>query len=609
MGTDSENILPNLVVVIPTLDEELHIGRAARSAFRLGHVIVVDCGSSDGTRRLATELGTEVVQHAWAGYSAQKNWALTHIAGRFDWVLFLDADEWIPDDLAAEIRVAVGSTLDGFHLPRRNVFEGRVLRHAWWYPDYQLRLFRTARGRFEDRLVHEHGIVEGRAGFLKSPLMHENLKGLDDFIRRHARYADLEAQEMLNVRSGGGQAHRSGRLFGSWPERRRFLKTRIWYRMPFRPAIRFFWMFVIKRGFLDGRPGLVYCQLIAAYEAMIDAKLLELERGLVVGAADRANDSDTPLPALSCPMCRGPLAQGSEAYGCALCGRTYPVVDGIAVLLADPTMSEHDEVDDHRPHDAADTVRSHKEAQAEHFDHAVTEEFEITRPHGTPRLYRFFLWEKFRRATLPIGSKVVGASALVVCGGSGMDAEYLARAGARVASSDISLGAARRTRERARRYGLAILPIVADVERLPFADRAFDLVLVHDGLHHLEHPGVGLAEMARVARRWVSVTEPSRALATSIAVKAGLAMDREEAGNRVGRLDPSEVGEELGNAGFRTIVAERYAMYYRHEPGSVFRALSLPGIFPVARAMWRLGNAVLGRAGNKMVVLAERDDT
>ena len=195
---------------------------------------------------------------------------------------------------------------------------------------------------------------------------------------------------------------------------------------------------------------------------------------------------------------------------------------------------------------------------------------------------------------------------LTVCGGSGMDAEFLAREGARVVASDLSLGAARRTRERARRYGLDITPIVADVERLPFADGTFDLVLVHDGLHHLERPELGLAEMARVARQWVSVTEPARATITAIAVRAGLALDREEAGNAVARLSTSEVVDILRSAGFRPLVAKRYAMYYKHEPGTASRALSRRPIFPLVRASWQVANKLIGWAGNKMVVVAER---
>lgn len=598
----------NLVVVIPTLNEELHIARAVKSARQLGPVVVVDCGSTDRTQGLAIELGAEVVEHQWEGYAAQKNWALSQIAHRADWVLFMDADEWIPAELAREIRTAIASPFAGFHLPRRNVFEGRVLRHAWWYPDYQLRLFRTDRGRFEDRLVHEHVIVDGSAGFLTNPLMHENLKGLDAFLDRHARYADLEAREIIKDRSGQTAGQRRGRLLGTWPERRRFLKTRIWYQLPARPAVRFVWMFFIKRGFLDGRQGLVYCQLIAAYEAMIDARLLELERGSSGTAAARAGrDPASALPRLVCPDCREPLSGMRNALACPTCRQLYPVTDGIPVLLPYPGAAAHN------THDlaAADEPEgigrdSHKVAQQAHFDDKVDEEFEVTRPHGTPRLYRFLVREKLRRATRPLGHDPDGSTALTVCGGSGMDAEFLARAGWVVISSDISLEAARRTRARAQRYGVRITPVVADIEHLPFADASFDLVLVHDGLHHLDRPEVGLAEMARVARRWVSVTEPASAAVTKAAVRVGMAVEWEDAGNRVRRLTSAEVQQRLADAGFNTLSADRYAMYYHHDPGRLFRIMSRRWAFSLVRVGWWAGNALFGRFGNKLVVVAER---
>ena len=194
---------------------------------------------------------------------------------------------------------------------------------------------------------------------------------------------------------------------------------------------------------------------------------------------------------------------------------------------------------------------------------------------------------------------------MVVCGGSGMDAEFLHERGAAVITSDISLGAAKRARERARRGGFALLSIVADVERLPVRDASVDLIYVHDGLHHLERPEIGIAEMARVGRA-VSITEPARAAGTRLAVKLGLALHKEESGNVVMRLSPGDVSAELERLGFRTLAGGRYLMYYRHEPGRVFRLLSGQGLFPLARLYWRAGNAVLGRFGNKMTVVAER---
>ena len=262
-------------------------------------------------------------------------------------------------------------------------------------------------------------------------------------------------------------------------------------------------------------------------------------------------------------------------------------------------MAEHDELGHQHDH-------GHKAAQTAHFDRPGEEEFEIDRPHGTPRLYRFLLAEKFRRATGPIRPHLFDASVLTVCGGSGMDAEFFSRAGALVTSSDLSLGAARRTRARAERYGVEIRSIVADVEHLPCADQSVDFVAVHDGLHHLDDPYTGLGEMARVARRWVLVTEPARASLTGIAIRLGLAVETEEAGNRVARLEPEEVAAFLQERGFAVLRAERYAMYYPHKPGSVFRLLSRPLIFPIVRIGWRLANGLIGRLGNKMVVVAER---
>ena len=293
---------------------------------------------------------------------------------------------------------------------------------------------------------------------------------------------------------------------------------------------------------------------------------------------------------------------------CPSCGRSCPFEGGIPVLLRGLDASAHDEIDHGGGLHSHDSDDDHKDAQAAYFDRAAAAEFEIDRPHRTPRLYRFLLAEKFRRAAGPIRPHLVDASALTVCGGSGMDAEFLARAGASVTSSDLSLGAAKRTKARSERYGVEIRSIVADVEHLPYADQSVDLVAVHDGLHHLDDPYAGLAEMARVARRWVLVTEPARASITRLAVRVGLSIDTEEAGNRVARMEPSEIAAFLEARGFTVLRAERYAMYYRHHPGAVFSLLSRQLVFPFVSVGWRLTNALFGRFGNKLVVVAERRD-
>jgi len=187
-----------------------------------------------------------------------------------------------------------------------------------------------------------------------------------------------------------------------------------------------------------------------------------------------------------------------------------------------------------------------------------------------------------------------------------MDAEFLARAGYRVISSDISLGAAKRARERAERFGLSLASVVADIEHLPFADESVDLVYVHDGLHHLEQPELGVSEMARVAARAVSITEPARAAATALAVRFRLALEQEEAGNRVARVTSEELKSWLKASGLHPTFASRYAMYYGHEPGWPTKFLSMPGLYTLARPGWRLANALVGRWGNKVTVQGVR---
>jgi SAM-dependent methyltransferase/uncharacterized protein YbaR (Trm112 family) len=319
--------------------------------------------------------------------------------------------------------------------------------------------------------------------------------------------------------------------------------------------------------------------------------------------------SIAPSPAgvtalLACPLCHGAL-EGIEALPhidalpCRLCGASYPVRDGIPFLLPPATA--------HLPaHDELDHVRGagHKHAQSVYYDREVAAEFEVQRPHGAPALYRWLLEEKFRRSIdrLP---PLAGRTVVDVCCGSGMDAEFLERAGARVLALDISEGCVRRARERARRRGLAYVAVVGDVERLPLRDSAVDVAYVHDGLHHLADPLAGVREMARVSRHAVSITEPADAAITRLAVRLGLALAREEAGNRVARLRPRDVIAALAGAGFEAH-ARRYAMYYRHTPGAAMRVLSSPALLPAARVAVRAADAVIGPAGNKLVVTGRR---
>lgn len=294
-----------------------------------------------------------------------------------------------------------------------------------------------------------------------------------------------------------------------------------------------------------------------------------------------------------CPTCRGGL-DADNAFICRNCEAHYPIIDGIPVMLPKSAGSTAGELTDH------------KGLQASFFDDAVDEEFEITRPYGAPAYYQWLLGEKFRRSVDGIETSLVGGKVLVVCGGSGMDAHFLCNAGAEVVVCDISLGAMRRAKERAKRFGLEFKCIVADIENLPFENEVFDLVYVHDGLHHLQDPPLGMREMARVARRHVSITEPAKAITTRVAVWLGIAVNEEEAGNKVVRLSVGEITAALTDEGIHPLRSERYLMYYPHQPASLFQYLSSRSAFHLAVGGWILLNVLAKRGGNKLTFIGTR---
>jgi SAM-dependent methyltransferase len=304
------------------------------------------------------------------------------------------------------------------------------------------------------------------------------------------------------------------------------------------------------------------------------------------------------LDVLACPVCHGTLTLSGGPLDprlhCSSCGLEYGFHLDIPLLLA-PQGGKRD-----------DEELSHKAQQVAYFDQEPLDDFGVIRPRGAPALYRWLLEDKFRRSVIGLEQLLPTATALTVCGGSGIDAEFLARAGAHVILSDISLGVALQARERARRFGLDITPIVADAEALPFRDASIDVVYVHDGLHHLERPERGLVEMTRVARRALSISEPAAAAVTAAAVRIRLAEQQEEAGNRVRRLTLDEIIRVLLERGFRPVAPHRYAMYYRHWPGRPMRVLSSPVMLPIARGAMKIVNRTIGRIGNKLTVQAVR---
>ena len=269
----------NIAVVICAQDEETNLRNCLTSVAFADATFVVDGGSTDSTVEIAEVLGAKVIQHEWSGYAAQKNWALDNLPITARWVLFLDADERVTAELAEEILVATrlpNGTHSGYYIARRMVFMGRWLRHTYWYPDFNLRLFQLGCGRFEDRLVHERVVLSGTAGYLRSDLIHEDHRPIATYVARLNRYSTLEAEEMFGVNRSSARLRVPSNFRGDWAARRRALKERVWYRMPFRAAIRFFWTMIIRFGFLDGRAGLIFTVLACWNEWLATAKLYEM---------------------------------------------------------------------------------------------------------------------------------------------------------------------------------------------------------------------------------------------------------------------------------------------------------------------------------------------
>jgi glycosyltransferase involved in cell wall biosynthesis len=271
---------PPVSVLVPTLDEELNLPDCLDSVSWADEVFVVDSYSRDRTVQIARERGAHVVQHPFESYSLQKNWALNTLPFRNPWVLIVDADERVTPELKCEMETVLpNADCAGYYLNRRVIFLGRWIRHAGWYPNWNLRLFRHQLGRYDGREVHEHVVLDGPAGYLRNDLLHLDRRGLEAFVARHNRYSTLEAAARFKAESDApDRARLPVSLLASPVQRKRFVRERVWPRVPAKPLVLFVYMYLLRRGFLDGRAGLALCVFHAFQEFMVGLKLAELRR-------------------------------------------------------------------------------------------------------------------------------------------------------------------------------------------------------------------------------------------------------------------------------------------------------------------------------------------
>jgi glycosyltransferase involved in cell wall biosynthesis len=264
-------------ILILTKNEEPNISACIEALRGFDDIVVLDSLSTDRTREIAAALGARVIERPFDNWAAHQNWAMENIPFRNPWVFYLDADERMTPELRKEIEVVAADPARrevAWFCGRRNFFMGKWIRHAM-PPGMIMRFFRPERIRFE-RLVNPVPKVDGPVGYLTHMFDHHNFsKGLTEWFEKHNRYSLFEAMEGMKVldRPAG-----LGGLLASDRFARRLALKELSFRMPFRPTLKFLWMYVLKRGFLDGRAGYDYCRLQAIYESMIVLKMREIQR-------------------------------------------------------------------------------------------------------------------------------------------------------------------------------------------------------------------------------------------------------------------------------------------------------------------------------------------
>lgn len=275
-----------LVAIILTLNESRHLPRCLDSLRGVvDEVMVADCFSTDETLAMAEAQGARVIQKSWVNYANQFNWALTQLEPDTDWVLRIDADEYLTPELAAEIRErlpSLGDDIDGVVCGRRMTFQGRMIQYGGVFPIRVLRLFRYGRGECENRWMDEHIKVAGPTVDFKGELIDDNLNSLTWWTDKHNRYACREAVDLLNLEYGF-MPHDSVASLGSRSQAgmKRWLKESVYARLPggARALAYFVYRYVLRLGFLDGRAGASFHVLQGFwYRYLVDAKVAEVKR-------------------------------------------------------------------------------------------------------------------------------------------------------------------------------------------------------------------------------------------------------------------------------------------------------------------------------------------
>jgi glycosyltransferase involved in cell wall biosynthesis len=262
-------------VIVSVKNEELNLPSCLEKLKRFSQIIVVDSGSTDATRNIATAMGAEVLLFEWNGkFPKKRNWALQNAAILHEWVLFLDADEFVTEAFINEVAIKTQNPdYNGFTIHFENYFMGKKLRYGYGFN--KSALFKKSKGAYEkidedlwshlDMEVHEHPIIEGKVGDIKAKVVHKDFKNLDHYIAKHNAYSTWEAQRYLQLKES-----KNTQLSLNQKIKYGLLNT------GFLPAVYFLGAYFLKLGFLDGREGFYLARFKSHYFFQIQTKVYSL---------------------------------------------------------------------------------------------------------------------------------------------------------------------------------------------------------------------------------------------------------------------------------------------------------------------------------------------
>lgn len=277
-----------LAVIILTHNEEIHIERCIRSLQLIASkIFIVDSFSNDRTVEIAESHGAVVVQRKWKNYADQFQWGLDNCGAESEWVMRMDADEYLEPELQQELQQLIAkdisSDVTGFYIRRKVFFYGKWIRHGGFYPHTLLRIWRNGQGRIEQRWMDEHIVLpEGsKTQMVKGHLVDDNLKGISFWINKHNSYASREMVDLLNNKYELLERDDSLKdIDDPQAKWKRIMKDDVYSRLPvgLRSTLYFFYRYIFRFGFLDGGKGFLWHFMQGYwYRLLVDVKIMEIE--------------------------------------------------------------------------------------------------------------------------------------------------------------------------------------------------------------------------------------------------------------------------------------------------------------------------------------------